>query len=83
MKLEKLTYAQMLNYGPGKRKKLLYRLRRDRREMQKFKYVRSMDGMYQVEGREGCCGNRKLILCPVNFSKLDKSKTYDVAYLVI
>ena len=83
MKRELLTYQQMLKYGTGKRKKITYRLRRDHREVIKYKFVRTKDGIYQVSGRQGCCGGRKVVLTPVSFLHLDKTKTYDVLFLVI
>lgn len=83
MKTELLTYQQMIKYGPGKRKKVTYRLKRGHRDVSKYKFVRTSDGIYQVSGRSGCCGGRKLILTPLSYLHLDKTKTYEVAFLVI
>lgn len=80
---EKLSYDQIKKYGPGKRKKLTYRLQRGRRDIQKYRFIRTEDGVYQYEGREGCCGKRKLILRPLNMTTIKPGKVYDVAFLVI
>lgn len=83
MKVELLTYQQMLKFGAGKRKKIKYKLSRDRRDIKNYKFIRTKDGIYQYAGRKGCCGGRRLIFTPVSFVHLDKNQTYEVAFLVI
>ena len=87
MKVEKLTYDQIVKYGIGKRGKVLFRLRRKRLEIMKYKLFRTPDGMYRADGVQGCgcCGaGKRLVLRPIDLSKIDsRKKTFDVVYLVI